>query len=77
MVRQYPVKLITGPHEGISAARNKAIKAATGDIVITMDSDLKVPKDLISRMVGPLLSDEKRGVVMSWWDIGRYYMDVR
>jgi len=68
-VRKYPVKLITNPHLGISAARNAAIKAATGDIIITMDSDLKVPSDLISRMVKPLLADEKRGVVMSWWDI--------
>lgn len=69
VVRRYPVKLITNPHLGISAARNAAIKKAEGDIIITMDSDLKVPGDLISRMVKELLSEEKRGVVMSWWDI--------
>ncbi|MFH1038775.1 MAG: glycosyltransferase [PVC group bacterium] len=69
VVRRYPVQLITGPHLGISAARNQAIKVAGGEIIITMDSDLKVPPDLIRRMVTPLLTDEKRGVVMSWWDI--------
>lgn len=69
VVRRYPVKLITADHTGISAARNLAIRAARGDIVITMDSDLKVPKDLISRMVAPLMADPRRGVVMSWWDI--------
>ena len=68
-VRQYPVKLIVNPHLGISAARNAAVKAAEGEIIMTMDSDLKVPPDLISRMVRPLLAEEKRGVVMSWWDI--------
>ena len=66
-VRKYPVKLISNPHLGISAARNAAIRAAAGEIIMTMDSDLKVPSDLISRMVEPLLADEKRGVVMSWW----------
>jgi len=68
-VRKYPVKLISNPHLGISAARNAAVRAAEGEIIMTMDSDLKVPFDLISRMVEPLLADEKRGVVMSWWDI--------
>lgn len=69
VVRRYPVTLLSGPHQGISAARNRAIKSARGEIVITMDSDLKVGKDLIRRMVAPLLADKKRGVVMSWWDI--------
>ncbi len=68
-VRKYPVKLLVNPHLGISAARNTAIRAAEGEIIMTMDSDLKVSKDLIGRMVGPLLADEKRGVVMAWWDI--------
>lgn len=68
-VRKYPVKLIRNPHLGISAARNAAVKAAEGEIIMTMDSDLKVPGDLISRMVKTLLADEKRGVVMAWWDI--------
>jgi len=68
-VCKYPVKLISNPHLGISAARNAAVKAAEGEIIMTMDSDLKVPGDLISRMVESLLDDEKRGVVMSWWDI--------
>jgi cellulose synthase/poly-beta-1,6-N-acetylglucosamine synthase-like glycosyltransferase len=69
VIRRYPVTLLTGPHHGISAARNRAVKAARGEIIITMDSDLKVPKDLIRRLVMPLLADEKLGAVMSWWDI--------
>ncbi len=68
-VRRYPVRLLVNPHLGISAARNAAVRAAAGEIIMTMDSDLKVPGDLISRMVGPLLAEEKRGVVMAWWDI--------
>ncbi len=69
VVRRYPVKLITNPHLGISAARNRAIRAARGEIIITMDSDLKVPGDLIRRMVEPLVEDPRRGAVMAWWDI--------
>jgi glycosyltransferase involved in cell wall biosynthesis len=68
-VRKYPVKLLINSHLGISAARNAAVREATGEIIMTMDSDLKVPGDLISRMVKPLLADERRGVVMAWWDI--------
>ena len=68
-VLKYPVRLIRNPHLGISAARNTAVRAATGEVIMTMDSDLKVPKDLIGRMVEGLLADERRGVVMAWWDI--------
>ncbi len=69
VIRRYPVKLIESEHLGISAARNQAIKASTGEVILLVDSDLKVEKDLISRMVGPLMEDEERGVVMAWWDI--------
>ncbi|MDP8236741.1 MAG: glycosyltransferase [Candidatus Erginobacter occultus] len=68
-VLKYPVLLIRNPHLGISAARNTAVRAAAGEIIMTMDSDLKVPGDLIGRMVEGLLADERRGVVMAWWDI--------
>ncbi|HOO77092.1 MAG TPA: glycosyltransferase [bacterium] len=68
-VRKHPVRLIVNRHLGISAARNAAIRAAEGEIIVLVDSDLKVPKDLLSRLVEPLTADPRRGVVMAWWDI--------
>lgn len=66
---RYPVRLLTGPHLGISAARNRAIREASGEIILLVDSDLKAPKDLASRMVKPLLAEPELAVTMAWWDI--------
>ena len=68
IISRYPVKLIENQHLGISAARNRGIRAASGNIIVAIDSDVKVPEDLITRMV-PALQDEKVGIAMAWWDI--------
>lgn len=68
-VRRHPVRLIVNEHLGISAARNAAIREATGEVVVLVDSDLKVGKDLLRRLVEGLYRDPKRGVAMAWWDI--------
>jgi len=67
-VLKYDVRLIRNEHRGISAARNKAVKSARGDIILGLDADLQVPRDLIKRMIAPL-ANEKTGVTMAWWDV--------
>ena len=41
-------------NEGLSGARNTAIKAATGDYIYFLDSDDEISKDCIQELIGPL-----------------------
>ncbi|MCX6349183.1 MAG: glycosyltransferase [Candidatus Aureabacteria bacterium] len=68
VAKRYPVRLISSPRLGISSARNQAIRAARGEIVMTTDADLIVPRDLIRRLVAPL-QDPGVGVTLAWWGI--------
>jgi len=70
--RRYPVRVIESAYLGISAVRNQAIRAARGEIMMTVDADLIVPRDLVRRMVQGLLDPKappRLGVVMAWWGI--------
>ena len=39
IVEQYPVRLLRSPNEGLSSARNRGLKAATGEYVVYLDDD--------------------------------------
>jgi len=67
-VKKYPVTLISGPHKGVSAARNRGVKASKGDIIIFIDSDCVVGKDLITNIIKPL-QDPEIGITQAWWKI--------
>lgn len=66
--KKYPVKLIKTPHQGVSAARNAGFEASQGEIIIFVDSDCVVGKDLIVNMIGPL-QDPEIGVTQAWWEV--------
>jgi len=59
---RYPVKLISVPNGGLSAARNLGWRAATGEIVAYSDADTRVDPDWLSYLVQPFLTTDAVGV---------------
>ena len=53
IVERYPVQLRNGPNRGASAARDMGLRAAKGDIVAYVDSDVTVTPDWLRRIVAP------------------------
>ncbi len=51
IIARYPFRTITSTNEGISASRNKGMKAATGEIVAYIDSDAMADPDWLSFLV--------------------------
>ena len=56
IARRYPsVRLISQKNQGLSAARNVGLAAATGDIVAYTDADVRVDPDWLTYLVQPML----------------------
>ena len=54
VLRDFPrVKLIEETRVGSSYARNAAIAASTGDLVVTIDDDVTVPSDWLEKLIAP------------------------
>jgi cellulose synthase/poly-beta-1,6-N-acetylglucosamine synthase-like glycosyltransferase len=53
IVGQYQVKLLNQANRGASAARDVGLRAATGEIVAYVDSDVAVTQDWLRRLVEP------------------------
>ena len=66
-VKRYPVKLVRSPRQGAPGARNVGFEASKGNIVIFLDSDCIVGRNLIVNLIRPLLNPEI-GVTQPWWD---------
>ena len=66
-VKRYPVKLIKNPSQGLPAARNAGFEASKGNILVFLDSDCVVGRDLVAKLIGPLQNPEV-GVTQPWWD---------
>lgn len=49
-IKDYPVKIINQENKGLSAARNKGQKEATGEYLIFLDSDDYLEKDLLKEL---------------------------
>ena len=57
------VKVIAQPNMGVSHARNNAIKAAQGELILPVDADDKISPHYISRAVEQFLCDDTVKVV--------------
>lgn len=61
------MKLIKNPSQGLPAARNAGVEASKGNILVFLDSDCVVGRDLVAKLIGPLQNPEV-GVAQPWWD---------
>jgi len=62
IARRHPaIKLIETDNEGLSAARNTAAHAATGEIVAYIDSDARADHEWLSYLVQPFLRSDAAG----------------
>lgn len=50
-----PVRYVPEPREGVSHARNAAIRHSTGDVLLWVDDDVQVPRNWLSEMVRPMI----------------------
>jgi GT2 family glycosyltransferase len=62
IARQFPVRLITQQNQGLSAARNAALNAATGEIVAYLDDDAYPDPHWLTYLVRTLLGGNYVGV---------------
>lgn len=47
---KFGVHLINGPRKGCCGARNLGIKTATGDVIVLLNGDVRLPKDFLERI---------------------------
>ncbi len=59
------IKLITQEHAGLASGRNKAIREASGDIIIFIDDDIIADKNFIAEHVKSHAKHPK-SVIMGW-----------
>jgi glycosyltransferase involved in cell wall biosynthesis len=63
IARQFPsVRYIRQTNQGLSAARNSGIRAATGEIVAFTDDDCRADEDWLYYLVGDLLRSDFAGI---------------
>jgi GT2 family glycosyltransferase len=62
IIRRYPYAAITTPNEGVSAARNQGLRAATGKIVAYIDSDAAADPDWLSYLATTFMGSDFVGV---------------
>lgn len=48
--KKLPIKIITAKGRGVTAARNEGAAAASGDMLLFIDADIRLPKKLIATM---------------------------
>ncbi len=59
IARKHPwVRLVTTANQGLSAARNVGLSAATGEIVAYTDADVRVDPDWLTYLVQPFLASD-------------------
>jgi cellulose synthase/poly-beta-1,6-N-acetylglucosamine synthase-like glycosyltransferase len=59
------VRAIHAPGSNIAQGRNKAVEAATGDVIAVTDAGVRLAPDWLAQLVGPFSADEARPDVVS------------
>jgi LmbE family N-acetylglucosaminyl deacetylase len=62
IARQFPFHCISTPNQGISAARNVGMQAATGEIVAYLDSDARADPDWLHYLAVTFMESDVAGV---------------
>lgn len=77
-IKAYPLaRVLSNPvNRGVSATRNHGIKETDGDIVIFIDSDVLIPKQLLSRIVNLFEKNPEVSIIQSRYDDTSYYKNV-
>lgn len=58
IIQRYPFRTITTPNQGVGAARNEGMRAATGEIVTYIDSDARADSDWLSYLAATFLESD-------------------
>lgn len=62
-VTKFPVRLIEQPVTGLTAAREAAIRATEGDIIVFIDDDNILDEDYLDAVQAEFVADDRIGVV--------------
>lgn len=66
LASRYPLRVVTQPNSGLSAARNFGIALSRGDYILPFDADDVAEPDLVARCVAALDGDPKAAYVATW-----------
>ena len=53
-----PVRIINGKHRGKSEALNLGLALARNELIMSIDADIILEKDTVSKLISPMLNDE-------------------
>lgn len=57
---RFPLTVLRQPHEGISAARNRGVLHARGEVVVFVDADCKLQNDCLANLAATLAQNPQR-----------------